>query len=499
MKRSLILQQLAVAGLAASALAEPEQLTHSGADTFVDRLGPPGSNVAALRSAGDLTPGGPGNTDGSTEVYVLDLRTGDLVQATNSAASSSSARVTMEGRVVVSSRGDLTPGAPGNADGSFEAWLYTPDTAIGTMPLLQMTSSAEDSFFQTFWDDGNRAFFGSKGDLAPASPGNADGSNEVFSYDIGTSTVAQLTNSTYQSLIRAICAPERCGVLESRGDLTPGAPGNADHSTEIYLLDLDTLLLRQATNSTRDTKYAGQDPTGRWLAFETTLVDAGPPAIQIFDRRTNTVVFEGQAPAGATLDFAGFVPHSTLVAVESNGNLARDNEDGSVEVFTIDFVKELVRQQTNSVGDSHLVRFANQKNGLAAIVSSGDLAAGGTNAHDDLWLLKLSKKPKKAKRISFGAHAPVFGGFDAAGKYVAFASQDDLVPGHNADGSQEVFVTRTNKRLKIVQVTQSAQESRYAGFTGDGRTLLVVSKGDLDPTGPGNADGSFEVFRTSFR
>ena len=113
---------------AASAHAGTEQLTNSAGDTSVDRIGPPATHVVALRSTGDLAPADPGNADGSSEIYFLDLIGGPIRQVTASDTSSSVARITGEGRFVVSSQGDLTPGVSGNADGSFEAWLYTPRT-----------------------------------------------------------------------------------------------------------------------------------------------------------------------------------------------------------------------------------------------------------------------------------------------------------------------------------------------------------------------------------
>jgi hypothetical protein len=499
---------VSLAALAAAARAAPKQITSSPGDTVVQRFGATRSGLVALSSNGDLTPGDPGNADGSAEVYLLQLATGSLRQVTASAADSSSVRVTRDGRIVISSRGDLTPGAPGNGDGSFEAWLSTPATATAAASLVQMTSSAEDSFFQTFWDDEDRAFFASKGDLTPGAPGNADGANEVYVYDVATGTLTQLTNAPQASLIRAICGPERCGVVESGGDLTPGAPGNADHSTEVFLLDLDTLAFEQVTSSLGTTHYRGQDAAGRRLAFESTgdIVPGGnadaSQEVYVYDRKTRTLT-QLTHSAGASY-FAGFVPRSRLVAVESREDLvpasasSPGNAGRSNEIYTVDVRSNRTVQHTASAGDSFLYQFATARSSRAAIVSTGDLTTGASVGHDEIWIERLGAKRRKAKRMTDGTHSVRFGGVDAHGHYLAFESTDDLVPGGNADGSREVFVTRTRHRPKLRQVTSGTVFSEFAGFAGDGRTLLVNSRDDLDRS-VGNSDGSFEVFRLETR
>lgn len=497
---------LALAALAGSARAGTEQLTSTPGDTYVERLGPPGSGLVTLSSTGDLVPGGAGNADGSAEVYLLDLATRGIVQLTASAASSSSARITAEGRVVLASRGDLTPGGPGNADGSFESYLYSPATGTGTSSLEQLTSSAEDTFFQTYWDDGRRAFFVSKGDLTPGAPGNPDGENEVFVHDVATKTLSQLTNSPRASLIRAICAPERCGVIESAADLAPGAPGNADGSTEVFLLDLDTLAIAQVTSSAANTSYRGQDPRGRYLAFESRgdLVPGGNAdgsrEVFVFDRKAGTL-HQATASAGDS-SFRGFVPRKAIAVVESKADLVPGrNADGSTEIFTSDFAKRRIVQHTSSAGDAFFAGFANAKSGRAAVVSSADLDGSGAAVPGALqvFLQTLGKKAKRPRRVTNGAFDSFPSGFDPKGRWLAIDSRADLVPGGNADASDEVFLARAKGSPKLRQLTSSARASEFGDFSGDGRTLLVISNGDLAPAAPGNADGSVEVFRVGYR
>jgi Tol biopolymer transport system component len=510
--RALVL----VVSFSAAALAAPEQLTNSAGDSTVQRIGPPSTRLIGIVSNGNLTPGLPGNTDATNEVFRLNLADKSLLQLTNSAANSSATRITAHGLFVISSNGDLTPGAPGNADGSFENWLYRP-TSRTTGTLTQMTSSTGDTFFQTFWDDGDRAFFGGRGDLTPGAPGNLDGSQEVWSYDVGTNTLTQLTNTTHDTLIRGICNPAHCAVMESSGDLVPGQ--NADGSTEIFLFDLDTPGFEQITHAaTGASHYRGQDATGRFLALESTAdLTPGSPGnadasqeVYVYDRTAKTLT--QLTNSAGTSSFSGFVPRTRLVLVGSREDLAPaagalpGNADKSRELFTVDIGARRVVQQTASSADSFFAGFASSKSPLAAIESGGNidgkpLQQAGTS---QVFLKKIGAKPGKAKRLTDDpSRSSSVGGFDAKGRFIAIESPADLVPASrgrlgNADHSVEVFVARTAGRSRLKQVTASAADSEFADFV-DARRVLVNSRGDLAPNAPGNTDGSREVFRVSFR
>ena len=294
-----------LASLAATASAGrkpppvPVQITSSSGDSFVERMGPSGVAAAVIRSNGDLAPGAPGNVDGSHELYEVSFADDSLEQVTASASDSSSPRISRDGLVVVSSDGDLASENPDNADGSYEVWFWTPPSVVTPTAgsLEQITATPRDSFFQTFWDGGRKAFFASKGDLTPGLPGNADGSNEVFSYDMTAKTFAQLTDSPRDSLVRAVCPTEACAVIESTGDLAPGAPGNADGSFEVFLLALDTHVVTQITDSSADARRRGQDATARYLAVESRgdLVPGAPgnadgsQEVFVYDRAKKTL------------------------------------------------------------------------------------------------------------------------------------------------------------------------------------------------------------------
>jgi hypothetical protein len=487
----------------------PVQITSSTGDSKVERVGGKGVPFAAIGSTGNLAVGA-GNADGSHEVYELRELDNSLVQVTNSTGDSSSNRVITGGQMVVASQADLTPGGEygGNADGSFEAWLFIPDSITHSGDLLsQGTGSTEDSFFQTFFDDEKQAFFNSKGDLAPGAPGNTDRTNEVFSCDLATRAMTQYTNSARNSLIRGVCRTEACAIVESQGDLAPGLPGNADGSFDLFLIDLATKAITQITNSTVDSRYRGQDAIGRYLGIESTGdLTPGAPGnadgsreVFVYDRVDKTLT----QLTNSLLDsyFDGFVPRTRLVLIDTKANLVPGkNGDGSNELFTVDIVTKRTVQQTLTLGDSYFAGFAGDKNGLIAVVSTGDVSRRTTTVSPtfDAWMLVVGKKALRGKRLTRGTTDSDVQGFDATGKYVAIESSSDLVAGKNNDLSKEVFVARTTGAPKLKQVTSSVVESLFGGFTTDGKTLLVSSRGDLAPAG-GNADGSFEVFRVSYK
>jgi Tol biopolymer transport system component len=204
----------------------------------------------------DLTPGNPGNADGNREVFLFDTTTGLFTQITDTtggingvvgnAADSMNAAGT---RIVLSSNRDLTPGSPGNADGNVELFLY--DTTTGLFTQLTNTAHPANNQNASINAAGTRIAFVSDADLAPGSPGNADGNPEIFLFDTSTGLFTQITNTigpgvTTHPTINA--AGTRIAFTSTR-DLTPGQPGNTDGNSEVFLFDITTGLFAQITNS----------------------------------------------------------------------------------------------------------------------------------------------------------------------------------------------------------------------------------------------------------
>ena len=488
-----------LAAVAGAAHAKPAprtiQATRSAADTSLERfpvVGP--GRWAAVRGAGDLTPGEPGNADLSPEIWRVDLFTGALVQATSSSGDVRCPRVTVRGQLLISSRDDLTPAAPGNTDGSFEAWIFDP----AAPPLRQLTSSTEDAFYQTSRPLEPRAFFVSKGDLTPGQPGNTDGRNEVYVADFDTFQLRQLTNSPGETILRGVTGPDS-GVVESSGDLVTG--NNADGSREVYRIQLHTGALDQITASLGDSTFVDSGVAGRWIAIESRadLLPGRNPdgSLEVFvhDRATNRLV-QVTSAAGDS-HFAAFVPHSSLIAVHSRADLVPGgNTDGSQEIFLIDPRTRRVRQFTSSAGDSTLLAIGDDALRWAVIASTGDLrpdVAGGGTGTRDLYVQRIRGRATRAVRLTGGDDGAGFAGFGAGARHIAIDSMQDLVAGSNADGSREAFLVALRAGgVTPRQITSSAADSFAAAISPAFRVVVIESRGDLVPGG--NADGSLEVF-----
>jgi hypothetical protein len=323
--------------------------------------------------------------------------------------------------------------------------------------------------------------------------------------------VTQITNSPEESLVRGIDPGERFAVIQSRGDLTPGAPGNADGTWEVFLLDLGTLSVTQLTGSAGDSTFLSVSRDGRWIALETT----GEPAGVTNPDGSSEVLMHEYATGNrvALTDsagdsfFGGFDVKTRRAAIVSNGDLtpgAPGNADGSFEVFVRDLRKGVTTQITGSPTDSFFGGFEPRKGKWAAVLSQGDLtpgAPGNPDGSEELYFVKLRKKPGRflLRQVTDGTDPVGFGGWAPRGRWAAVDTTSDLKPGKNLDGSREVFRVKAKKRPRVKQLTRSTADSFVGGFAQDRRTLFVESYGDLDPKGPGNADGSREVYRVRYR
>lgn len=487
-----------VAGLAAVALAgPPEQITSSLGDSALTRLARGRKGFGAIVSAGDLTPGVPGNADGSREVWFVDLDTGRLAQVSASDRDASAPRVTRDGDLVIASTGDLTPGAPGNTDRSWESWFW--DRTTGR--LQQMTATAEDTFFQAYYRRGRRAFFVSKGDLTPGAPGNSERRNDVYTFQLASEEFRQLTATPEESLTRALDPRERFALVQSRGDLTPGAPGNADGSWELFLLDLRTLALEQVTASAGDSVYEGWSDDGRFLAFTSTgdLVDGGNAdgSREVYVLEVKRRAIRQITASAGDSDFAAFGPRPHRIAVHSRAALLPGGDgDGSQEVFVRNLRNDRLQQVTRSPADSRFQGFA-PRGRWCAVVSTGDLAPGApgnADGSEELYLVKVGVNARTTVQATDGDADVAFAGFDPSARWAGVSSRGDLVAGGNLDGSREAFIVRVRRRADIVQLTDSAHDSAVAAFLPDARRVVLHSRADLAPGAPGNPDGSQEVF-----
>jgi Tol biopolymer transport system component len=385
------------------------QITNTVGGIFIRSL--PSIDAAGTRiafhSTRDLAPGSPGNADGSFEIFLFDATTGRFTQITSAGSTSvgsTMAAISADGtRIAFVSNGNLTPGSPGNPDGNREIFLF--DTSTGRFTQITNTIGGSN-ISPSINANGTRIAFVSDRDLTPGSPGNADGNPEIFLFDTATGVFTQVTNSLLGNSGRpSIDGAGTRIAFECNRDLVP--PGNADLSEELFLFDSGTGLITQITHTT-----FGVNPA---------------PSIS----------------AGGT-----------RIAFQSVGNLTPGNPgnpDGNLEIFVFDTTTGRFTQVTNT---------SNFTNNIAASIN-------------------------------------------ADGTRIAFRSTADLAPGQpgNADGNPEIFLFDTATGL-FTQITNSTgasnnelgESNESPSINAAGTRIVFESNRDLVPNSPGNPDGGFEIF-----
>jgi hypothetical protein len=295
---------------------------------------------AALISNGDLAPGAPGNTDKSWEVFRW-ANDGSVVQVTSSTnerpppiiTGTSAPSISADGqRIAFASMQDLTPGLPGNTDKSWEIFLWTAgaglrqltespgvdgalgslqpwisadgrriafasdkhgrqagagvyaeaqtdvylwDEAAGIRRLTMVASPTRRAWMPRIAGDGRHVAFYANADLAPGTLGNTDGTTEVFLWTDGQ-PMRQLTQQAGGRAMGLWSAPAVAWdgsvvTFDADADLVPGAPGNPDGSTEVFIWSAADGLL-QVTNLPQN--RSARSPTitgdGATVAFVST-------------------------------------------------------------------------------------------------------------------------------------------------------------------------------------------------------------------------------------
>ncbi len=180
------------------------------------------------------------------------------------------------------------------------------------------------------------------------------------------------------------------------------------------------------------------------------------------------------------------------------------NTDGNFEIFTIRTDGSGLTQLTHTTGGR--AQFGFQGNTDPCIDPSGqhitfssdrDLVPGGNaDGNNDLFMMNTDGSGLTQLTHTTGGWGVAEGCLDQSDGKVVFASDRDLVPGHNTDLGYEIFVMNVDGS-GLVQLTETITSSTQIGctfprWTADGQTIYFAS--DVDLTG-GNPDGNYEAFR----
>ena len=135
-----------------------------------------------------------------------------------------------------------------NADGNFE--IYAADLSTSPPAITQITHTSGAGIFSVSpTTDGRRIAFESDADLVGE---NADGSYEIYVFDLATSSLVQISHGTVDSF-----GPSIDGDLvafDSKGD---PLGTNGDGNSEVFVDDLATSHLTQITKHHRGLRRRG--------------------------------------------------------------------------------------------------------------------------------------------------------------------------------------------------------------------------------------------------
>lgn len=367
----------------------------------------------ALISNGDPAPGSPGNADGSWEVYRRSAA-GEFVQVTNSRAErppplvtgTSAPSISSDGRrIAFASMQDLTPGEPGNADGSWEVYLWA--EAQGLRQLTTSPGGNEYLGSHQPWisADGTRVAFASDRHGRVSGAGiYAEAQTDVYLWDeaTGVQRLTAIASPSRRAWMPRLSGDGRSVAFYSNADLSPGAPGNADGTTEVFLWSA-------ASGFRQISRQAGGRALGLWSA----------PAVS----------FDGRA-----------------VAFDADADLTPGrpgNPDGSTEVFLWTDGAGLVQVTNLPQGQSARSPALSANGQQLAFVSTGDLVPGAPGNSDGGQELFVRSPAGALRQLTLGASAggialPILSG---GGEVVAFLSDRDLAVG-NQVLTPQTFVVR---------------------------------------------------------
>jgi|CXWL01.1.fsa_nt_gi Tol biopolymer transport system component len=341
--------------------------------------------------------------------------------------------------------------------------------------------------------DGHRIVFTSAGNFTGQ---NVDGSGEVFYWNVTTQSLQQISNGT---------AGRNCGeaFIAGNGNRVAYAcnhdqvGANADGSYEVFVYDVASTNTTQvtinpppvshevaaiSTDGTRlavvsDADYTGGNPD---LGSELYVID--------LSQGTKTQVTACVANPGSTTP-AAFDASGDLLVYDHECGFA-DNADGNDEVLLYDVPTATTQRLTNNPQGSGFPRIS----GDGRFVTFGSQAnPGGSNPDGTYEVFRLDLLTQTLQQIT-AMPAPfdsVASAISDDGSRILFLGEGAMTPGDN-NGVQDLHVweeaTGTFRRLTTSEPTR---DSFNADMSADGSTAVLVSFSDF--TGE-NPDHALQVF-----
>jgi Tol biopolymer transport system component len=284
------------------------------------------------------------------------------------------------GRVTFSSFCDFTGG---NADGNSE--IFEVDLATNTFTQLTATTGC-DNIDPSFRPDGSFIVFQSNCDLVGT---NADGNNEIFLLDLGTTTFSQVTHTTNCDNFDPSFS--RDGVVIAFSSLCDLTGGNPDGNEEIFTFKTTNSMFTQLTTTTGCSSQNPSLTTAGLVALSSDCDYTGGNAdgnTEIFrlDPSTNHFTQITHTSGTCSNDDPSINSAGTLIGIQSDCDLTGGNGDGNLEIFLFSALTQSFTQVTDTKAcdnrDPSLTEFGQR----LAIVSSCDLTGGNADGNEEIFL-----------------------------------------------------------------------------------------------------------------
>lgn len=326
---------------------------------------------------------------------------------------------------------------------------------------------------------------------------NADGSLEIFRAQDGGPPQQLTTGANCTSGRPSISANGARVAFESSCDLTGS---NEDGNVEIFLWRNSGITQLTASIGC-DNLAPSISGNGNFIAFDSTCNTSGTSnngrGPEIFRVSTSGVLLQLTNDAVGDCDStsASINDNGSLVAFDSDCDLAGTNEDRAIEVFTVT-ASGVVAQRTFAPDDSCSSVRPSIDGGGSVIAFQSDCDFTGANADrgDEIFTMALASGVPDQVTAAAQAADCTSGEAKVAASGLALAySSWCKVGSENADKSVEVFQAGVGAaKGGILAVTAGSNCSSLAGAL-DASGSRVVFDSDCDPTGE-NGDGSVEVF-----
>jgi Tol biopolymer transport system component len=374
------------------------------------------------------------------------------------------AGVSSGGRYVAfdSEQGDLVPG---DTNGSSDVFVH--DRLTGQTTRVSVSSAGQEANDKSCcpWISADGRYVAFSSGATNLAPGDANGTDDAFLHDrlLGTTEILSLApNGTSGNGFSAGASLSADGrYAEFFSDADDLVPGDGNHLTDIFVRDRVAGTTSRVSVSSSGTEADGEcdagtlSADGRWVLFSsyaTNLVPGIPdenPDVFLHDRSTGTTALVSKAPDGSPASngtFIGSLSADGRFATFGGGadNLVPGDTNSCNDTFLYDRLADTIVRL--SVSPSGVQSDGNSGSGsisadgrYVAFYSEGtNLVAGDANARADVFLrdrqtgettlVSVASSGAQGDRLSDG------GSISADGAFVVFRSQARTLVPRDANG-----------------------------------------------------------------